>query len=81
MAAITRSWWLNNIQFNKVEKIASPKMHPSAVAARAARSRWVMAASTSEYIPNMTKINEPEIPGRIIAQIAMAPAAKNTHKG
>ena len=31
------------------------------------------------YIPSITSRNDPEMPGRIIAQIAMAPARKNTH--
>src|SRR5690554_7971727 len=36
-----------------------------------------MAASTGEYIPIITSKKLPDMPGRIIAQMASAPAPKN----
>ena len=41
--------------------------------ARLTRSLWFTAASTNWYLPKSTRINEPEIPGRIMAQIASMP--------
>jgi hypothetical protein len=43
------------------------------------RSLFEMASSTGPYAPMITKIKAPEIPGKIIAHIANAPA-KNRNK-
>ena len=44
-------------------------------------SRSLTAPSTSVYMPSMTRMNDPEIPGRIMAQIAIAPTRKKIHSG
>ncbi len=74
IAAITRSWWWSSAQSSTDENSASPTTHPSRRAPRATtRSRSLTAPSTSVYMPISTRMNEPEMPGRIMAQIASAP--------
>ena len=43
------------------------------------KSREVTAESTGPYMPSITRMNDPLIPGRIMAQIAIAPEPKNAH--
>ena len=70
---------LNN-HFNTLENDSKPTTAPANNIATNLKSRLCIASKTGLYAPNNTKINAPEIPGNIIAQIAIAPA-KNINKG
>ena len=52
---------------------------PTMNTASARKSRVVTALSSGPYMPRRTRMNEPEMPGRIMAQMAIAPARKKAH--
>src|SRR5690606_8830408 len=57
-------------------KRSNPPAHPAAKTARVNRSALRTAPRMVAYRPSRTRTKLPEIPGRIIAQIAMEPARK-----
>jgi cysteine desulfurase len=65
---------------NTLEKDNNPIIAPDAKIPSNLKSLSCIASKTGLYAPNSTKIKEPEIPGKIIAQIAIIPA-KNKNQG
>lgn len=59
---------------NRCEKDSKPITQPDKNSANVSTWKPFTAANTGAYIPINNKIKLPEIPGKIIAQIAIAPA-------
>ena len=55
------------------EKEVIPMQAPTAKNSRTFMSRFLTASIIKEYLPSSTKIKLPDMPGNIMAQIAMAP--------
>src|SRR5690606_2455154 len=81
MAAITTSWKRSSKRFRSVEKEARPITHPRAKTSTARTRRSFTAPRTGAYMPIIRSMNDPETPGRIIAQMATAPDPKKAHNG
>ena len=54
-------------------KVTMPMPAPMPTKSRLTTSRLLTALSTYSYLPSSTRINAPEMPGRIMAQMASAP--------
>ena len=68
------AWWKRcNSQCSRREKHNRPLPAPRIKTSRNSRSRDLTAASTVPYIPSSTRMKLPEMPGRIIAQMARNP--------
>ena len=77
--ASRRSWWRSSSQPRAVENRVIPTTAPAVNTARLTRSsplRSCTAPRKTAYIPIISSRNEPEMPGRIMAQMATAPAPK-----
>ena len=68
-----------NIQFNTREKLNKPNTQPTANKANVAISRFLIAVRIGVYMPKSNRIKLPDMPGKIIAQMANIPD-KNTNK-
>src|SRR5690554_1548478 len=75
--AKTWSWYLWKAHVISLATDRSPTRQPAINKSSRVISRDLMAARTGAYIPIITRMKLPEMPGRIIAHIATAPAAKN----
>ena len=60
----------------KCEKAIIPRIAPTAKVARTGMLKSVTAFIIKAYLPIRRRIKLPDIPGRIIAQIAIAPEMK-----
>jgi len=77
--AMLRSWWRENSHFTRRTNESKPTKHPAIKtkmtsilsSCRDCRMYW--------YLPKTTRIKDPEMPGKIMAQMAMAPD-KNTNQ-
>ena len=76
---MVRSWYLANIHFNTLEKDKSPITAPAIKTPIVNRFLSFTAPKTVSYDPISNKIKLPEIPGKIIAQIAIIPETKINH--
>ena len=69
----------SNLSSN-LEKLTNPATHPAANTISSVSSICRTAARTGAYIPINTSMKLPDIPGKIIAHIAIAPAKNNPGK-
>ena len=56
-----------------LEKLSSPTTAPLITTSNTSNFNEVTALMTYSYFPKIKRINDPDIPGRIMAQIANAP--------
>ena len=75
--AIVMSWCFLNSQLRIWENIAIPITAPAIKIIRVIKSLSFTAERICEYFPMMSRRNDPEIPGRIMAQMAIIPEMKN----
>ena len=79
ITANVKRWYVSNNHFRSFENDNNPITAPTPIIRIVLKSLVLRASRTGLYAPMMTKIKAPEIPGKIIAQIAKAPA-KNRNK-
>ena len=79
-SATVRSWWCRKSQLTRRAKLMMPMKAPSATRNRIRKFRSLTAANTSRYFPSRSRMKEPEMPGRIMAQMAMAPLSTKNHQ-
>ena len=75
---VTSRWFFRS-QLKIRTNVISPTTAPKATRAKVRKSRWFTAPRTYSYFPMRTRIKEPEMPGRIMAQMATAPLRMRNH--
>src|SRR5690606_34270845 len=79
-SARVTSWNRLSIQLRKWEMESKPTTQPQAKTKRTEKCRDFTAARMGAYIPMTSRIKLPEIPGRIIAQMAIIPLKKRVKR-